>query len=326
MLPMKIPTVRALLVVIALAGAAFAQKPIDVPSPVSGVSPKPIEPPVALPSVSPSNQLEEAKEGDSDGGPEPEHDEVPSGPKQNFEFQGDEIGLVLRTLARQAKMNIVVSDKVRPVAGTVTFRIEDMTPREAIDVIVTSKGLVMDEVDGVFFIKTQEERAKEPTEHALVRTTENLVGPLAKLKGEYYRQLVQSGVPEATASTIVLNEELSKGAFSPSETTSPGMHQSSAQVDPPHSVPDWFTWTFVGSAVVDVFQKAPFLLLNAIFGIAVWATAHRTERGGVVLTFLSPFFWGFATLIGGVFVAGLYWLIHHSSLRIAGGNATSLDA
>lgn len=80
------------------------------------------------------------------------------------EFQGDEIGLVLRTLARQARMNIVVSEKVSTTAGTVTMRIEDKTPREAIDVIILSKGLVMDELNGVYFIKTQEERAKEPTE------------------------------------------------------------------------------------------------------------------------------------------------------------------
>ena len=80
------------------------------------------------------------------------------------EFQGDEIGLVLRTLARQAKMNVVISDKVATAAGTVTMRIEDRTPKEAIDIIVTSKGLVMDELSGVYFIKTQEERAKEPTE------------------------------------------------------------------------------------------------------------------------------------------------------------------
>ena len=80
------------------------------------------------------------------------------------EFQGDEIGLVLRTLARQAKMNVVISDKVATAAGTVTMRIEDRTPKEAIDIIVTSKGLVMDELSGVYFIKTQEERAKEPTD------------------------------------------------------------------------------------------------------------------------------------------------------------------
>ena len=80
------------------------------------------------------------------------------------DFQGDEIGIVLRTLARQAKMNVVISDKVTAAAGTVTMRIEDRTPKEAIDIIVTSKGLVMDELAGVYFIKTQEERAKEPTD------------------------------------------------------------------------------------------------------------------------------------------------------------------
>jgi type II secretory pathway component GspD/PulD (secretin) len=36
------------------------------------------------------------------------------------EFQGDEIGLVLRTLARQAGQTIIVTDKVSTTAGTVT--------------------------------------------------------------------------------------------------------------------------------------------------------------------------------------------------------------
>jgi type IV pilus assembly protein PilQ len=60
----------------------------------------------------------------------------------------------------------VVSDKVATTAGTVTMRIEDRTPREAIDVIVSAKGLVMDELNGVFYVKTQEERSKEPTDSA----------------------------------------------------------------------------------------------------------------------------------------------------------------
>jgi type IV pilus secretin PilQ/predicted competence protein len=81
------------------------------------------------------------------------------------DFQGDPIDLVLRTLARQAKMNIVVSDKVAASGGTVNMRIEDKSPREAIEIIVESKGLVMDQGKGdVFFIKTTEEKAKEPTE------------------------------------------------------------------------------------------------------------------------------------------------------------------
>jgi type II secretory pathway component GspD/PulD (secretin) len=81
------------------------------------------------------------------------------------DFQGDPIDLVLRTLARQAKMNIVVSDKVAASAGTVNMRIEDKTPKEAIEIIVESKGLVMDQgKGGVYYIKTTEEKAKEPTE------------------------------------------------------------------------------------------------------------------------------------------------------------------
>jgi type II secretory pathway component GspD/PulD (secretin) len=62
-------------------------------------------------------------------------------------------------------MNIVVSDKVAASGGTVNMRIEDKSPREAIEIIVESKGLVMDQGKGdVFFIKTTEEKAKEPTE------------------------------------------------------------------------------------------------------------------------------------------------------------------
>jgi len=88
----------------------------------------------------------------------------PSAARLN-DFQGDPIDLVLRTLARQAKMNIVVSDKVATAGGTVNMRIEEKSPREAIEIIVEAKGLVMDQgKNGVYFIKTTEEKAKEPTE------------------------------------------------------------------------------------------------------------------------------------------------------------------
>src|SRR5204863_9804610 len=52
------------------------------------------------------------------------------------EFQGDDVGQVLRLLARQAKVNMVVSDAV---AGTVTMRLEDVTALQAISLIVQAK-------------------------------------------------------------------------------------------------------------------------------------------------------------------------------------------
>ncbi len=77
------------------------------------------------------------------------------------EFQGDDVGQVLRLLARQAKVNMVVSDAVQ---GTVTMRLEDVTAIQAISIIVKAKGLFMDKIDSVYYIKTAAEKTAEPTE------------------------------------------------------------------------------------------------------------------------------------------------------------------
>ncbi len=79
------------------------------------------------------------------------------------EFQGDDVGQVLRLLARQAKINMVVSDQI-PAATTVTMRLEDVTAIQAIAIIVKAKGLFMDQIDNVYYIKTPAERTAEPTE------------------------------------------------------------------------------------------------------------------------------------------------------------------
>jgi len=77
------------------------------------------------------------------------------------EFQGDDVGQVLRLLARQAKINMVVSEAV---TGTVTMRLEDVTALQAIAIIVKAKNLFMDKIDNVYYIKTGAERTAEPTE------------------------------------------------------------------------------------------------------------------------------------------------------------------
>jgi type IV pilus assembly protein PilQ len=77
------------------------------------------------------------------------------------EFQGDDVGAVLRLLARQAKINMVVSEAV---TGTVTMRLEDVTALQAVSIIVKSKGLFLDQIDNVYYIKTGAERGAEPTE------------------------------------------------------------------------------------------------------------------------------------------------------------------
>src|SRR6476646_4950138 len=77
------------------------------------------------------------------------------------EFQGDDVGAVLRLLARQAKINMVVSEAV---TGTVTMRLEDVTALQAISIIVRAKGLFLDKIDNVYYVKTGAEKTAEPTE------------------------------------------------------------------------------------------------------------------------------------------------------------------
>ena len=83
-----------------------------------------------------------------------------AGPRAR-EFQGDDIGQVLRLLARQAKLNVVVSPQVQ---GTVSMRLEDVTALRAIEIICQANGLFLNNVDGIYYIKTAGERAAEPTQ------------------------------------------------------------------------------------------------------------------------------------------------------------------
>jgi type IV pilus assembly protein PilQ len=178
----------------AAAGAAPAAEAAPAAPALAAVTaPAPIEPPIQLPAG--QQVIPPAVGGapglDASGLPPATAAPVSTpGTVRTVEFQGDEIGLVLRTLARQAKMNIVVSDQVTATGGTVSMRIEEKTPKEAIETIITAKGLIMDEQKGIHFIKTAAEKAKEPTEsgnYTLSYATAEKIVPLLQSQ-------LQSGV------------------------------------------------------------------------------------------------------------------------------------
>lgn len=134
--------------------------PAPIAPPTGGtIAPASIEPPVTNP-VAPTGLPEQPGLPVDPNVPPPPSFDVNAPASKVSEFQGDEIGLVLRTLARQANMNVVVSPKV---IGTVTLRLTDKSPREVIDVIADSSNLIIEERKGVTYIKTQEEKNAEPT-------------------------------------------------------------------------------------------------------------------------------------------------------------------
>ncbi len=104
------------------------------------------------------------------------------------DFQGDDISLVLRMLARSAKLNLVVSDEV---TGTVNMRIEDKTPREAIEIIAEAKELILVETKGIIYVRP---KYPPPPGTPKAHQPERLHAPLAGILRSLPERRTRSGV------------------------------------------------------------------------------------------------------------------------------------
>ncbi len=56
------------------------------------------------------------------------------------------------------------------------------------------------------------------------------------------------------------------------------------------------------------------VVVNVCFTVGVVVAIRRRKEEGRPPWFVSTEIWALATLVGGVFVAAIYWLIHHSTL------------
>ncbi|RVU37010.1 hypothetical protein EOE67_11915 [Rheinheimera riviphila] len=56
------------------------------------------------------------------------------------------------------------------------------------------------------------------------------------------------------------------------------------------------------------------LLVHLGFGAAVFNDANRLQKEHGALVFVNSWLWALAVVVGGVFVALAYWVMHHSTL------------
>ena len=230
----------------------------------------------------------------------------------------------MRKLAKQANLSLAVSDKVQ---GTVTMLIENKTAREALEVIVDSKGLLMDEKNGVFFIKTPEERSREPVSSQLEYAAIHLAEPVAQFKGHFYKSLVQKGVPPNLAEEIVRQETITALVLPHPKEAPPSIlpgpaiassKPSAAVSSDSNPLSQWtdkitsaLTWAGIGAAVL---SYLPTIFVHLAFGIAVYLAARRKRKSGGTLLFFGPFLWALVALCSGVIGAAVYWLANESAI------------
>jgi type IV pilus assembly protein PilQ len=157
--------------------AAAAPAPIAPPAttdaapatgPASGTAaettPAPLDPNVAAPIAPPNTingQAAPAEPGVPTTGTAAPPPDANAGGAKAREFQGDDVGQVLRLLARQAKISLVVSAQV---TGTISMRLEDVTALQAIQVICQAQNYDLTQTGGVYYVKTTAEKAAEPTQ------------------------------------------------------------------------------------------------------------------------------------------------------------------
>ncbi len=118
--------------------------------------------------------------------------------KRAREFQGDDLGQVLRLLARQAKINLMIDDAIK---GNVNVRLENASAMDTIAAIVHQYKLSMTRDDkGVYFLAPPD--AADPALDFIAKP--ETATRIAAYEHNLYTALIKEGfVPEDALKIVV---------------------------------------------------------------------------------------------------------------------------
>jgi hypothetical protein len=106
-----------------------------------------------------------------------------------IEYVGEDVAEILRKLAAMVGLDAVIAPNV---TGSLTLRMRDKTPREAIQIVGRAQGLIVEELDGMLF-------ARPP--HPEVATAHRI----ARSKRLLYNALVAEGFTKEEALRIIIS-------------------------------------------------------------------------------------------------------------------------
>jgi hypothetical protein len=72
---------------------------------------------------------------------------------------------------------------------------------------------------------------------------------------------------------------------------------------------------FSGAPLLIYLYWAVIVLVHILLAVGVHEDTKRLGTENRPVIFVAGWVWALATLIGGVVTAGIYWVLHHSTLR-----------
>lgn len=173
------------------AAPAAVSKPAEAPAPATKAEPAKAEAPAPKEASAPS--AAESKDA--------------STAQSSIEYVGADIQDVLRTLSRQAGLNIVMSEDV---IGKVTISLVDVPYEKAIKLICDSKGFAVVKEENIVKVQSKASLAAEPLQEEVIGLNYTTAAEAEKLIKPFLTQGRGSVTSDLRSNTLVISDVPSK--------------------------------------------------------------------------------------------------------------------
>jgi type IV pilus assembly protein PilQ len=127
----------------------------------------------------------------------------PEDMQSSIEYVGADIQDVLRTLARQAGLNIVLSEEVQ---GKVTISLTDVSYERAISLIADSKGFVVTKEENILKVQTRASVAAEPLQEDIISLDYTTAADVEKAIRPFLTPQRGNVVADTRSNTIIVSD------------------------------------------------------------------------------------------------------------------------